>query len=337
MNGGTGHHGFSLVELMVAMVLGLLLVAAATQVFLSNRASYRFNEALATIQDNGRFALHTLTHDLRMSGYSGCPRSLDPNVSVISQDAVDAGVDEEDLFASIALPGADLPATAIADSDAFLVAYLRDHGVRVSVDSVGAEFKTAANPAGWKQDDILLVVDCLRGQGDLFTATTVSKSAGVVAIAHASDGNTTNKLTQTYTDRAKVLAPYMAMYYVGDTGETDAAGNPVQSLYRWHVFPSAADTTRVPEPLLQGVENLVIRYGVDDNADRAPDRYVDVDAVSDWGRVTALRLGLVLRSEHPVGAENETLALLGTTVEPPDDGYLRHAFTTTVALRNRAP
>ena len=64
--------GFTLVELMVAIVLGLLLTAAVLQTYLSTKQTYRVTEGVSRVQENARFALHFLTKDLRNAGYSGC-------------------------------------------------------------------------------------------------------------------------------------------------------------------------------------------------------------------------------------------------------------------------
>src|SRR5690606_17594279 len=42
------------------------------QIFLSNRAAYAFNEGLSRLQENGRFAMDTLSFHARMAGYLGC-------------------------------------------------------------------------------------------------------------------------------------------------------------------------------------------------------------------------------------------------------------------------
>ncbi len=53
--------GLSLVELMVALVLGLVLMTGIIQVFLSSRQTYASNEAMARMQENGRFALEFIS------------------------------------------------------------------------------------------------------------------------------------------------------------------------------------------------------------------------------------------------------------------------------------
>jgi type IV pilus assembly protein PilW len=61
--------GLSLVELMVALVLGLVLMSGVIQVFLSSRQTYSTNEAVSRMQENGRFALEFISRSARLAGY----------------------------------------------------------------------------------------------------------------------------------------------------------------------------------------------------------------------------------------------------------------------------
>lgn len=63
--------GFSLIELMVALALGLLVVAAMIQLFAGNKATYSANEALARVQENGRFAMELLKRETRAVNFYG--------------------------------------------------------------------------------------------------------------------------------------------------------------------------------------------------------------------------------------------------------------------------
>jgi len=71
--------GLSLVELMIAMVLGLIIISAVLYVFAGNRASYSHQESLSHIQESGRFALELLSRDIRMAGYAGCGNLRETN------------------------------------------------------------------------------------------------------------------------------------------------------------------------------------------------------------------------------------------------------------------
>ena len=63
--------GFSMVELMVAVVLGLLLTAAVLQTFVSLKRTYEFQEEFSRIQENGRFGIEFLSRDIRNADFWG--------------------------------------------------------------------------------------------------------------------------------------------------------------------------------------------------------------------------------------------------------------------------
>src|SRR5437764_1469546 len=63
--------GLTLVELLVAMTIGLVLIIGATQVYVDSSKAYGINETTARLQENARYALSVLEPDIRMSGYWG--------------------------------------------------------------------------------------------------------------------------------------------------------------------------------------------------------------------------------------------------------------------------
>lgn len=64
--------GFSLVELMIAMVLGLIVIGAAFAVFMSNQNTFRANEGLNRMQESARVAFEMMSRDIRAAGGSAC-------------------------------------------------------------------------------------------------------------------------------------------------------------------------------------------------------------------------------------------------------------------------
>ena len=67
--------GLTLIELMVAMVLGLLVAAGIISVFLSTSSSHRVQSQMARLQEDGRFAITRLVQDLRMANAQYCTHS----------------------------------------------------------------------------------------------------------------------------------------------------------------------------------------------------------------------------------------------------------------------
>lgn len=69
---GRRQTGVSLIELMIAMVLGLLVVAGASAVFLSNKRTYGTSETLNRVQENSRTSFEMMSRDLREAGGNPC-------------------------------------------------------------------------------------------------------------------------------------------------------------------------------------------------------------------------------------------------------------------------
>ena len=65
----SSQRGFTLIELMIAMLIGVFLMAGVIQIFLSAKQAYRLQENLSRLQENGRFAMDIITKDIRMAGY----------------------------------------------------------------------------------------------------------------------------------------------------------------------------------------------------------------------------------------------------------------------------
>ena len=68
--------GFSLVELMVAMIISALLLLGLVQIFGASSAAYRSNMGVARTQEGSRFAMDFLSRDVRMAGYMGCVNDM---------------------------------------------------------------------------------------------------------------------------------------------------------------------------------------------------------------------------------------------------------------------
>lgn len=80
--------GMTLVELMIAMVVGLLLLAGVIQIFLSGKQSYRTQEGLSRLQENGRFAMDVFALNLRHAGFKPNALSRDDLEFSIDTNAV---------------------------------------------------------------------------------------------------------------------------------------------------------------------------------------------------------------------------------------------------------
>jgi len=75
--------GFSLVEIMIAMTLGVMLLGGTITIFASSKDGYRLQENVAGLQENARFAIHAMRRDIEMAGF---PRILDISPFIVTGD-----------------------------------------------------------------------------------------------------------------------------------------------------------------------------------------------------------------------------------------------------------
>lgn len=67
--------GFTLVEIMVALLIGMVLLAGISQLLIGNQNTYHFQNNLSRLQENGRYALEMLSRNLRMAGFRSYPNT----------------------------------------------------------------------------------------------------------------------------------------------------------------------------------------------------------------------------------------------------------------------
>lgn len=343
--------GFSIVELMVAMVISLVLFAGALSLYFNSKTTYTDNERVSRLQETGRITLDLLTRDIRATGYLGCNRGIPEIESSLNNPddllwdfqrpivGYDGGLDEDgvpiwtagggisdldtDLVTSIA-PGNDIIALRVPARQAppFELADLMadDSAVLTIEDPYPA---TNLPNAG----DIFLVTDCVGAA--VFQATAVNGNELQHDVAGDSPGNVRANLGYTFQSGAELVPILTNVYYIGSSESDDT----VPSLWR---RVGAAN----PEELLQGVEALQIVYGVDTTGDGTIDFYRTASAVDDWQEVIAVRIGVLVRTpaENNLDLDTRTYDVLGLTYDPdPDDRRQRMVLTTTVTLRNRTP
>ena len=167
--------GMSLIELMVAMVLGLVVLGAAFAVFMSNQATFRANEDINRMQENARVAFEMISRDIRAGGGSACS-----NASVVES----AGA-----FRDSPVTGNATELTVLSGDDA---AYRVTNSTASSITLDSTQLSAASE--AFSDDDILLI--CNARKTFITTATGVS---GLV-VSH-------DALPESYSPFADVHAP----------------------------------------------------------------------------------------------------------------------------------
>lgn len=312
--------GLSLIELMISMLLGLLVVASASAIFLSNRQTYRATEGLGRVQESGRMAFELMARDLREAGGVPCGNAdrtqplklvsvLNPsanwwaswNNGVVGYDAAIPGGNPANR-----VPGTD--AVDLMSSDTSSAVTVVDH------NPTAAEFHL--NTIHHNLDDGDIAIVCDWRQASLFQVTNsqpdintnvVHNTSGGISPGNCSKGLgyanppvcTPNGTPYQYGANSQIVRLSASRWYIG----TNAAGG--RSLYRSTLINTGGGVATRNQEVADGVNNMQLQYLLAGAAN-----YVDATAVpaNGWRNVTAVRVNLDMLSADRAGANGAQLA-----------------------------
>ncbi|MCB1615309.1 MAG: prepilin-type N-terminal cleavage/methylation domain-containing protein, partial [Pseudomonadales bacterium] len=103
------HQGFSLIELMIALLLGSFLLLGVTRVLEANLQSSRLQQSYGRIQESGRMAIEMIQRDIRNADYWGCPSELKliADGGTIANNLENGSVDIQDMLTGGGVSGID--------------------------------------------------------------------------------------------------------------------------------------------------------------------------------------------------------------------------------------
>ncbi|MDQ2780692.1 MAG: prepilin-type N-terminal cleavage/methylation domain-containing protein [Pseudomonadota bacterium] len=290
--------GFGLVELMVALALGLVVVGGASVLFVSTRQASTSTENLSRIQESTRTGYDLMVREIREAGGTPCDSQV--LVSDVLNGAQSAtpdwwatwGEPVRGFTGATAFDGVATGAAVgerVAGTGAILVRYAeRLNGVAIATHVTGTRtFTTTVLDHGVAAGDLLLA--CNYSQAAIFQASAVNTANGTIqhALSAGASGNCGNGLGLPTLCTA-VGSPYefsagsqlgrfvAAGWYIGNNGRAVSGG---RSLYRI--------TRDGPEEVADGVTDLQTTFLVTGAAD-----YVVATAVTDWATVLAARIDL---------------------------------------------
>ncbi len=348
--------GLSLIELMIASVIGLFILAGAVTIFSSNSSSSSMSNGMARLQDSGRVALDIISNSVRMAGYSGCRSETKASPSQLAVGAPDYVLPDTAIWGSEYTAGGTWSPTRPAElanltnrvREGTDVIYLQ-HGsgrttfLATNMTSASDNLVLNNNP-DIKSGELVVISDCTTA--DIFRASGVADdTAGNPVLTHAGGTvNSSGNLSKPYTGTAdtqplRVMGFNANAYFVGDTGRDNAAGEDIYSLF---TLDTTAATIGTPTELIEGVENIQILYGETLPASGTV-RYVSASNVSDWVNVASVQIGLLIATTDSAGNSNDTRTynLAGTSIGSTGNGAhagdrrLRASFNSTIQLRNR--
>lgn len=317
--------GVSLVEILVSLVISLFLLAGIVQVYVGNKTTFSFTNALAEVQENGRFALDTISQDLRLTNEWGC---VVPNKKPGVKNNINNTLTSWGGYSSTlhdfdneeAIEGTD---NNVNGSDTVTIRGAKPGQANVKSPFIAQTTASLNITLGARigAGDIVLVTRCgdntlqIQREADILRVTSSTADAVKTVLTFAD-----NK-SQQYQNDASVTELQTVTYSIA----SGASGEP--SLFR--------SEFGVAQEMVEGVESMEIRYGVDSNGDQFPNWYRSANDVVDFGDVVAVRVMLLMRSIDPFVTETPQIYSFNGAQFTPVDRRLRQVFTTTIALRNR--
>jgi type IV pilus assembly protein PilW len=307
--------GFGLVELMVAMVLGLVLIGGVLSIFLSNQQSFRSFEGLSRIQENARISFELMARDVREAGSNLC------GAKVVGNVVNGAGTSWALNWAAgtvIGASGTQTLATLVAGTAATQRVAGTD-AIQVMNASTGNSIGISSNVPATAVISLTtsthsiaagnIVMACDSTSAAIFqvsgvTGAAISHLAGTGTPGNCSQGlgiptNCATPSNKTFQPGGYVAGLVASVWYVGNNGRGG------RSLYRLGAVAT--------EEIAEGVTNMEIDYLRRNTATGAlQSDWEDASAITDWTstaplQVVAVRIRLALESTGRVGTDQENL------------------------------
>lgn len=303
--------GFSIIEIMVALALSVVLAVGAITIVSNTSSGFKHTDARSRVQENARFALEMLTHDLRQVGYFGCAMGTPLDEEMI--EATDGDGDTSDAitvrFSDSSGAMFDVPTPPSAGDTEIDLFYPG------TLDEVPVEDL-------FQEDQRITVADC----GNVEWAVISGLDGNTITLADPLE-TAFNPVTQ-----IRLLGSYA---YRVDVRDEDSVPVLLRSV-------NGGDE----EEMVEGVEHLRFLYGIDQDSDRVPDEFRSDVTLAAGESVVSIKIGLILRSisnestlednggQLGVTETSGSIELLDQTVELPAVRASRQTFTTALMVRN---
>ncbi len=312
--------GFSVIELMIAMLLSLTLAAAIISVFVNNSYSFNQDENIGRMQDDARHALREIAFDLSMAGHYAdlhIPATVqyDGNLA-IGTDCGPAGEVNWMYRATEAGTGNNLSILAI------------DNATNAAVAAAHSCFVAGELEEGTD------VVAIKRVAGAAATALSADgaylRTNGTVGVLFSGIAPTAPPVAVAPPRADWAFRP--SIYYIRQFANTP--GDNIPTLCRKAL--SGPGPGMVTECLATGIENLQIEYGIDTTQNGQPNVYLSDPTLAQMQNVVAARIFLIGRTTEidTRYTNTKTYSISNTADLVPNDSFHRRVFSTSVAIQN---
>lgn len=340
--------GLSIIEIMIAMTLGLLLLTAVGAFYVAQSRNQRELSNQFGQIENGRYALDVLTRYLENAGYYGHYVYMDefPRAT----DTMPAACETDPQYLYLTSTGTNALAFAVQGA---------------ASPTMAATFPCLNSSNLYADNDALLVrsVDPTIVASGVLNARNVYLQAvarlnyPVIATGANAASFTLTSLSGTPGDiRRYPVRIFYVSRCVEASGGVCASGSDSPTLHMLELGDTGSSTGFTDSPLVENIERLVVEYGLDMAGsnhtykdasgtrvlqhDGTPDVYRRQPSTTDeWARVVALRLTVVARAANITAGYTDTRSYTlasGVSYTPSGTAanYRRKLFRKTVYLTN---
>lgn len=306
--------GFTIIELMVSIAIGLFLISGVFYVYLNSNQSQKNVESEARLIDAARFALETISYDLKHAGiYGTLNHESSDKIDVPSRVTFNNVTGQCGGVNSGWVTNVDQPVFGVNDTNSSITDCIVSGNYKLGTDIVETRYVTRIDNTQPLISNILYIRSD-SNSGVFFKGDTPP----VAQSAQATD-----------------YQMYAKSYYISDY--TNEANDGVPSLHMISLQPGPVVTDTI---LLEGVAEMQLRYGLTaDNKSTSVVTWVNDPGALDpvaWDRVIAARIWLVMQTTTPIFDVDTSTSfeVNGVIKTYPNDGYRRVMVTTAVRLRN---
>jgi type IV pilus assembly protein PilW len=331
--------GFTLIELMVGITLGLLVLAVVTTVFVNVSSNRRDMERTGRQIENGRFAIQLLADDIVNAGYFG---EFDPR----------------DVGPPVTKP--DPCSTSVADMKNMVMMHIQGYAAGAVKPSCISDVRSGTAVVAVRRAATCIAGDtncdaAATGQIYLQSALCNDELANLPVLTHyivaakPASGSAFPLHKHDCATAASLRAYVMHIYFIANNNNP---GDRVPTLKRAELGANGEFSVVA---LVEGIENLQLEYGLDTNGDSMPDAVsadpgtysgcaADPCYISNSLNAVTAKVHLLSRSTeaspgytdtktYPLGLQADGTQLV---VGPFNDGFKRHAYTRTIRMNNPA-
>lgn len=332
----TCQRGFTLIELMIALTLGLVILGVLTTVFFQTSQARNEIEKSNQQIENGRYALQVLSDDLRNAGYLA---EFDPAVLATPTSKPDpCATDLASLKAALPISIQGYAAGAAAPS------CVSDVRSNTAILVVRRASSCAVGDAGC--DVVVTGAPYFQASGCSNSSELSSASTSDFYRLDTSTGNL-NRHTKDCTTTAPYHQYRVHIYFIANN---DKSGDGIPTLKRAELGAAGFSIT----PLVEGIDDMQIEYGIDTSSPSTgapavfttdPDNYAacsGATCVGYWRNTVAAKVYLLARNTAITINYNSSKTYymglnasgVANTVGPFSDNYKRHGYSALVRLNN---